>query len=110
MVPNLFDIVHDLGGSPSVAGWAKLAFRIATHRFRSARVILLGITGELRDTTIGRLLPSLLIAELMRRGRTLPFEYVELGWILEDNRPMRRLIERLTPAPSKRYRLYEKAL
>ena len=110
ILPNLYDIVGDLGGRPSPLGWAKLATRLLRYRFRSGRVILLGIARSLQGTTLGAIMPSLIIAELMRRGRTMPFRSVELGWILEDNMPMRRLIERLSPRPNKVFRLYERSL
>ena len=32
----------------------------------------------------------------------------ELSWVLEDNRPMRRLAERLRAVPHKIYRIYRK--
>ena len=110
ILPNLYDIVGDLGGSPSPVGWAKLATRLLRYRFTSGRVILLGVARSLQGTTLGALMPSLIIAELMRRGRRMPFRSVELGWILEDNMRMRRLIERLSPRPYKIFRLYERAL
>jgi hypothetical protein len=34
----------------------------------------------------------------------------ELSWILEDNRPVRDIIELVGGRPYKRYRIYEKAL
>ena len=110
ILPNVYDIVGDLGGSPSPIGWVKLVTRMLRFRFSSGRVILLGIAQSLRGTTLGALMPSLIISELMRRGRTMPFRTVELGWILEDNMPMRRLIERLSPKPNKVFRLYERSL
>ncbi|GBQ68940.1 hypothetical protein AA103196_2087 [Ameyamaea chiangmaiensis NBRC 103196] len=110
VVPNLYDIAGDLGGAPSPLGWVKLGTRILRHSFTSARVILLGVSAELRNTPLGALLPALVIGELMKRGRALPYRMVELGWILETNMPMRRLIERVAPEPCKRYRVYEKAL
>jgi hypothetical protein len=110
IVPNLFDKVHDLGGRPSIAGWARLAWRLLNSRFVTARVILLGVVKRLRGTALGALLPSLVIAELIRRCISLRFDYVEMGWILESNHGMRALIERLSPTPYKRYRLYEMAL
>lgn len=107
VLPNLYDIVGDLGGSPSPIGWLRFARRLLGHRFRSGRVILLGVRAELRGSLLGAVLPSLMIGELMTRGREMPLRSVELGWILEDNVAMRRLIEQLVPAPSKRFRLYE---
>jgi hypothetical protein len=35
---------------------------------------------------------------------------VELSWILEDNRPMRHVIESLGAKPYKTYRVYDKLL
>jgi RimJ/RimL family protein N-acetyltransferase len=34
----------------------------------------------------------------------------ELSWVLEDNRPMRHIAERMGARVYKRYRLYEKPL
>jgi hypothetical protein len=34
----------------------------------------------------------------------------ELSWVLEDNLPMRHIIEALGAVPYKTYRIYEKAL
>jgi len=110
VVPNLFDVAGDLGGAPSPLGWLKLGTRILRHRFRTARVILLGVSARMHGTALGAILPALVIAELMRRGRDLPYRMVELGWILETNTPMRNLIERIAPTPCKRYRVYERTL
>lgn len=108
VLPNLFDVVGDLGGAPSLAGWAKLGWRILRHKFTSARVVLLGVSLSVKGTALGAMLPALLISELMKRGRTLPYKHIELGWVLETNTPMRSLIERIVPEPDKRHRVYEK--
>ncbi|MBE7209636.1 MAG: hypothetical protein INR65_01320 [Gluconacetobacter diazotrophicus] len=110
VLPNIYDAVDDLGGAPSPLGWLRLAWRMQRHRFRSGRVILLGISDSLRNTTLGALMPSMIIAELMKRGRDTPLRSVELGWILEDNTRIRRLIERMAPKPNKVFRLYERSL
>ncbi|NHO33613.1 GNAT family N-acetyltransferase [Acetobacter fallax] len=110
VVPNVFDVAGDLGGAPSPFGWAKLGVRLLRHEFRSARVILLGVSKGLSGTALGAMLPALLIRELMNRGHELPYEMIELGWVLETNLPMRRLIERIVPAPCKRHRVYSREL
>ncbi|WP_261764131.1 hypothetical protein [Kozakia baliensis] len=110
VVPNVFDIAGDLGGSPSPIGWVELGVRLLRHRFTSGRVILLGVSHKVRGTILGAMMPSLAIAELLRRRSTLPYQSVELGWILESNLPMRNLIERLVPEPNKIHRIYEKAI
>ncbi|OUJ15287.1 hypothetical protein [Acetobacter sp. DsW_063] len=110
VIPNVFDIAGDLGGAPSPFGWARLGKRLLRHEFHSARVILLGVNRAVVGTALGSLLPGLVIAELMKRGRTLPYRRIELGWVLETNQPMRRLIERIAPEPSKRHRVYTRDL
>jgi hypothetical protein len=37
-------------------------------------------------------------------------EGCECGWILEDNRPMRHIMEMLGGTPYKTYRIYEKMI
>ncbi|AQS86958.1 hypothetical protein AA101099_0834 [Neoasaia chiangmaiensis NBRC 101099] len=110
VVPNVFDIVSDLGGAPSPLGWLKLGARLVRHQFRTGRVILLGVSQQMRGTVLGALMPSLAIAELLSRRDALPYDAVELGWILESNMPMRNLVERLVPTPNKVHRLYEGAI
>lgn len=110
VVPNVFDVAGDLGGAPSPLGWAKLGVRLLRHEFHSARVILLGVSKALSGTALGAMLPALLIRELMNRGHRLPYRLIELGWVLETNLPMRRLIERIVPAPAKRHRVYSSDL
>ncbi|QDH26019.1 hypothetical protein D5366_11285 [Neokomagataea tanensis] len=110
VVPNVFDIAGDLNGSPSPLGWVRLASRLLQHRFESARVILLGVTRRLHNTMLGALLPSLAIAELLRRRHSLPYRWVELGWIQESDTRMKNLAEAIVPQPYKRHRLYEISL
>lgn len=107
VVPNIFDCVADLGGAPSWLGWVKLAGRILRHKFRSGRVVLLGVSHEVRGTVLGAMLPALAIEELLNRRHDLPYKTVELGWILETNLAMRNLIECLVPTPNKIHRIYE---
>ncbi|WP_237442338.1 hypothetical protein [Saccharibacter sp. 17.LH.SD] len=110
VLPNLYDITKDIGGSPSVIGWLRFGYRLLFHRFESARVILLGVSSRVRGTLMGSLLPSLAIVELLNRRHTLPYKWVELGWILEDDTNMRNLAESLVPSPYKTHRLYEKTI
>lgn len=110
VVPNVFDVAGDLGGAPSPLGWVKLGVRLLRHEFHSARVILLGVSKALSGTALGALLPALLISELMKRGHVLPYRQIELGWVLETNTPMRRLIERIVPEPTKKHRVFHRSL
>lgn len=110
VVPNMFDVSGDLGGAPTPLGWLTLANRLLHHEFHSARVILLGVRKKYLATALRALLPACIIDELMQRGHVLPYHTIELGWILETHEGLRNLIERITPKPYKRHRLYEKVL
>ena len=44
------------------------------------------------------------------QGRALGYERFEFSWILEDNMPMRRIVESMGSKIYKTYRIYEKAL
>ncbi|WP_232227975.1 GNAT family N-acetyltransferase [Asaia astilbis] len=110
VVPNIYDVLQGIEGAPSPLGWAKLGARLLSHRFESARVILLGVSHKVRGTLLGALMPSLAIDELIRRRATLPYKSVELGWILDTNLPMLNLVKRLVPEPNKTHRIYEKEI
>ncbi len=110
MLPNLYDALEGVGGAPSPAGWAKLAWRMYRRRYRSARVLLLGVRRRFRDSTLGALLAGILMDELLERFGRYPYEAMDLGWVLEDNTRMRRLIESLGVQPSRTFLVYEESL
>lgn len=80
--------------------------RILWHRRKvdAVRVITLGLVEEFR----GKGVDALLYLETFRRGNALGFERGEFSWILEDNEPMRRPLERFGATVHKRYRLYDR--
>ncbi len=110
MLPNLYDVLEGVGGAPSPVGWAKLAWRMYRRRYRSARVLLLGVRRRFRDSTLGGLVAGILMDELLERIVYHGYETMDLGWVLEDNTRMRRLIESLGVQPSRTFRVYEEAL
>ena len=110
VIPNMFDISGDLGGAPSPLGWLKLGSRIIKHDFHSARVVLLGVRKKYMGTALRAMLPVLIIDELMHRGHVLPYRTIELVWVLETHQGLRNLIERISPTPYKRHRMFEKIL
>ncbi|CAI3923762.1 unnamed protein product [Commensalibacter communis] len=110
VIPNIYDLSKNIGPTPSLLGWAKIGYKVLRHQIQSARVILLGISHSIRDTAMGALMPSLVIDELFNRGELLSYKMIELGWILEDNKGMRNLIERIVPEPCKVHRIFEAKL
>ena len=110
VVPNVNEAVRDLGGRLLPFGWAKLLWRLKVSGVKSARVPLMGVRRRLSGTLLGSAIPLQLIGAVQPGAREFGFQQVELSWILEDNLPMRHILERLGADPYKTYRVYGKAL
>ena len=108
-LPNLNEMIADFGGSLLPFNWAKLMLRLKRGT-KTARVPLMGISRSISGELAGAIAPFLAI-DTMRQGlRANGVKQVELSWILEDNRPMRHIIESLGASAYKTYRVYEKTL
>ncbi len=109
LLPNLNEAIADFGGRLLPFNWLRLLARLRRGT-RTARVPLMGILREHHGGVLGGLIAFLIIDRLRTGARSRGVERVELSWILEDNWPMRRVIESLGAEPYKTYRLYQKAL
>ena len=108
-LPNLNELIADFGGRLLPFNWLKLLYRLRRGA-RTARVPLMGIRRSCSTSFAGGLAPFLVIDALRKGLRAKGVKQVELSWILEDNRPMRHVIEALGANPYKTYRVYEKTL
>ena len=110
MVPNINEIITDLGGKLLPFGWAKLLWRLKVKFPTTSRVPLMGVRKEYHHSNLG---PSFAIA-LIERCRKAAYargvRMVETSWILEDNDGMRKIMEHIGGVVSKRYRMFEKAI
>ena len=75
-----------------------------------ARVPLMGIRRTYSGGLIGGLAPFLIVDALRKAVCKNGVREVELSWILENNRPMRHMIESLGARAYKTSRVYEKRL
>jgi hypothetical protein len=109
-LPNINEAIHDLNGRLFPLGWIKLLWRIKVARPKSARVALMGVRKPFQAGLTGSGISLAMIASikqaLLERGAT----EVEMGWILEENKSMRSIIEAIGGVLAKRYRIYEKPL
>jgi hypothetical protein len=110
VLPNVNEAVRDLGGRLFPFGLAKLLWRLKVRGVKSARVPLMGVRRSLAGTLIGSALPLQLIGSVLPANSDFGFRWIELSWILEDNLPMRRILERLGARAYKTYRVYGKQL
>jgi hypothetical protein len=107
-LPNINEAIRDLNGRLFPFGMLKLLWRLKVRGLKSARVPLMGVRRKLAGTVIGSALPLQLIGAIRPGVKKLGFRWVELSWILENNRPMRSILERLGAKPYKTYRIYGK--
>ena len=109
-LPNVNEFLHDLDGRLFPFGWLKLLMRIKTSHPKSVRVPLMGIRKDWQRGLTGSGISLEMIhaikGPVLKRGAT----EVEMGWILEHNQSMRRIIEAIGGVVAKRYRLFEKDL
>ena len=109
-LPNVNEAIRDLGGKLLPIGWAKLLWRLKVSRVKTARVPLMGVKRKFARDFRGQLLPFLLIDKMRSAALKAGVETVEMSWILEDNKPMRAIIEAAGSDRYKTYRIYRKTL
>jgi len=109
MLPNLYDMIHDLKGKLFPFGFLKLLWRIKKRKYKSGRLLLLGVKKEFRNTALGAL-SFLLYTETHQRCKQGGVQWGELSWTLEDNKAVNLGIEFMGGKRYKTYRLYEKKI
>ena len=110
-LPDLNEKMRDLGGNLFPFGWAKLLWRLRAPKVTRIRVPLMGVVKSLQGSRVASLLAFLLI-EYIRRATVDNYHAgrAEIGWILEDNGPMRSIAEIIGAKITRTYRIYEKSL
>ncbi len=109
VLPNLNEAIQDFEGKLLPFNWLKLLVRLKRGT-RSCRVPLMGVRRAFSNTIIGKAAPFFIIDRMRTQALRRGMVESELSWILEDNFPMRRIIEGLDTKPYKKYRIYEKDL
>ena len=89
---------------------ARIISRIKNHKFKSARLLLLGTRKSLQKSATGGAILLSLIEEFRRRSAKVSVTHLEAGWVLENNMDMRKPIEMFGGKVDKIHRIYEKRL
>lgn len=111
MVPNLNEVIRDLGGSLFPFGWAKLLWRTKVSHPVSTRLILLGVRERFRKNLKRYgMLSAAMYVEVAKRGVAKGYRWAELSWTREDDRPINLGIKSMGAEIYKKYRVYEKSL
>ncbi len=109
-LPNINSWIAGLNGRLLPFGWAKLAWHLLAKQPESVRMPLMGVRKKYQKSLTGSALAFGVIEKLLRYHLARGAKRGELSWVLEDNLPMRRIIEAMGAKPYKTYRIYEKAL
>ena len=110
LLPNINEAVTGLNGRLLPWGWAKLLWRLKVRLPSSARVPLMGVRRRLHDGPLGGGIAMSLMHRVREAGLGHGITTAETSWILEDNKGMRNIMERIGGVISKRYTVYEKSL
>lgn len=106
LLPDVNEAIKDFKGKLFPFNVFKLLWRLKFMKFRGARVPLMGVLPGL-DPIVSSVVPLMLIYSPEKRYRERGFSELEFGWILEDNKAVRRLIEMIGSKIVKTYRVYE---
>jgi hypothetical protein len=109
LLPNLNEAIRDFGGRLLPFNWIKLLLRLKRGT-RTGRVPLMGVRRSFNGGLAAGMVPFMIIDSMHKGAIEKKMQQIELSWILEDNRAMRRIIEALGSVAYKTYRVYEKSL
>jgi len=109
-LPNVNEAIADLDGRLLPFGWAKLLWRVKVKATKSVRIPLMGVRKEYQGGLTGAVLAFSVIDAVRTAQIQAGVEMAELSWILEDNLPVRHMIEQGGGVAYKTYRIYERAL
>jgi len=85
-------------------GLARLMYNL--RKIQSARLVVLGIVDSFRRRGVA----EMFILQTLSRGIELGYTGAELGWTLEDNHLINRMIEKVGGRRYKTFRIYETSL
>jgi hypothetical protein len=109
-LPNVNEAISDLDGKLFPTGLLKLIWRLKVKGLKSGRVLLAGVCKEHHSSVMGLMCLGKLFSVLEANALKLGYDYCELSWILEDNKPTQRLLQLGGYKPYKTYRIFEKEL
>ncbi len=109
-LPNLNEIFAKLDGSLFPFGWIHMIKQLKYGEITTGRVPLMGVRKQFQNTPLGITLAFMVIDAPRKFGFSRGFREMELSWVLEDNKTILGMLDRVGARMYKRYRLYEKTL
>jgi hypothetical protein len=109
-LPDINGMIHDLDGRLLPFGWVRFLWRLKFRRHAGARLPLMGVKARYRGSIVSAMLAFALIDTVRSYHLSRGTLRGELSWVLEDNKPLRHILEAIGAVPYKTYRIYEKSL
>jgi hypothetical protein len=109
-LPNLNELIADLGGSLFPFGWLKLLVRLKWYPAKSGRLVLLGIRKKYRHVRKYAPVALHLIGAMNEGAQAFGIKQAELSWTLEDNAAVNAAIRAVGGRKYKVYRVFHKTL
>lgn len=109
-LPNVNEFTHDLNGNLFPFGFLKLLLWLNNPKSTYVRVPLMGVRPAYQKTRIGGLMALAMVEATRETASAKGAREAELSWILEDNLPMRNILEMIGSRIDKTYRIYSKPL
>ncbi len=110
IMPNLNEVIRDLGGRLLPFGWARILWRLKIKKPFTARMPLMGVRKSLQSSPLGAALALMVIQETRIFNIENGTPIGELSWILDQNEGVKNVIDLVGATQRKRYRLFEKSL
>lgn len=110
-LPNLNEVTQKFNGRLFPFNFISLLRAVRNPRPRSVRVPLMGVLKKYQGTRTASLAAFMMIENIRATASTkYGAKRAEIGWILEDNTPMRGIAEAIESRINRVYRIYERAL
>jgi len=109
-LPDINQWIKGLDGRLLPLGWARLAWHLLARPPEAVRMPLMGVRRAFHGQPLGATLALAVIERIRKAHLERGTNKAELSWILEDNWPMRRILDALGARPYKTYRIYERSL
>lgn len=109
-LPNINEAIRDLNGRLLPLRWIKFLWRMKVMRPKTLRVALMGVRKNYQQGLTGSGISLNMIDGIRQAVLDHGGTEVEMGWILEQNKSMRSIIESIGGKLAKRYRIYTKQL
>lgn len=109
-IPDVNEALAGLNGKLLPLGFASLMWRLHIRGTKRTRIPMIGVASKWQGTRVGALAVSLLLAEAIEHARNGGVEEIEISWMLETNRAVLNLVERLQARITRRFRIYERSI